>query len=108
MFFTEICEIVMETIKYENLRVGNIVEVVSEFGITNRVVVLKVTKKDIAKGTNAAKEGLYGFRGLWYNGHHTTIKPYGKIYDLSCYDNIKLVRKSLFRLSRKELEQIIN
>lgn len=98
----------METIKYENLRAGNIVEITDQFGITNRVVVLKVTKKDIAKDINADKEGLYGFRGLWYNGNHTTIKPYGKIYDLSCYDNIKLVRKSLFRLSRKELKQIIN
>lgn len=74
------------------------------------VIVLEVTEKDIKRGTQAEKPGLYGFRGLWYKGNGTTIKSYGKIFDLSAYDEdeIFLVRDNIWNLSKQELKEFLN
>lgn len=73
------------------------------------VIVLEVTKKDIKKGINAAKPGLYGFRGLWYKGNGTKHHSYGKIYDLSYYDDseIEIVRNHIYGLSKKDLQNLL-
>ena len=74
------------------------------------VIVLEVTAKDIKHGVFADKPGLYGFRGLWYKGNGTTHKSYGKIYDLSLYNDneIFLVRDDIWKMSKKELNKILD
>lgn len=42
-------------------------------------IILPVSKKDIKRGMNAEKEGLYGFGGLWYGRNPMKSKNYGKI-----------------------------
>ncbi len=71
------------------------------------VILLDVTKKDIKKGINADKPGLYGFRGLWYKGNGTKNESYGKIYDLSYYDVIEIVRNHIYGLNKEELRNIM-
>ena len=74
------------------------------------VIVLEVTAKDIKHGVLADKPGLYGFRGLWYKGNGTTHKSYGKMYDLSLYNDneIFLVRDDIWKMSKKELSKILD
>ena len=77
---------------------------------STNVIVLEVTTKDIRNGCQADKPGLYGFRGLWYKGNGTKYKSYGKIYDLSLYndDEIYLVRDNIWKMSKKELNSLLD
>ena len=84
-----------------------IVRVTKDDGSSVNVLVLPVTEKDIKNGMNASEAGFCGFRGLWYKGNGTTHKSYGKIYELSLYDNIELVRNNIFGLSKKKLQDIL-
>lgn len=94
-------------IKYEYLQEQMIVRLQEGIDTVN-VIVFFLTNKEIKKKRlNADNEGFYGFRGLWYGGNGTKIKSYGKIYDLSCYDNMKLVRNHIQGLTKKELQKIL-
>jgi hypothetical protein len=42
-------------------------------------VELPVTRRDLARGVNAARPGRYLFRGAWYGRDLTSIETYGKI-----------------------------
>jgi hypothetical protein len=93
-------------IKYNELKKQMIVRLQEGVDTVN-VIVFFLTNKEIKKrGLNADKEGFYGFRGLWY-GNGTSFKSYGKIYDLSCYDSVKLVRNHIQGLTREELQKIL-
>lgn len=73
-----------------------------------RLIILSITQKDIDRGTNAGKPGLYGFRGLWYKGNGTKQTSYGKIYDLECIgDDYKIIRTNIKGLSKKQLQSIL-
>lgn len=73
-----------------------------------RLIILPITQKDIDRGTNAEKPGLYGFRGLWYKGNGTKRTSYGKIYDLECVGNdYKIIRTNIKGLSKKQLQEIL-
>lgn len=72
-----------------------------------RLIILPITQKDIDRGTNAEKPGLYGFRGLWYKGNGTKRTSYGKIYDLSLIENYKVIRTNIKGLSKKQLQKIL-
>ena len=78
-------------------------------GWKDTVIVLEVTKKDIKRGINAEKPGLYGFRGFWYKGNGTKQYSYGKIYDLSYYNDseIEIVRNHIYGLSKKDLKSLL-
>ena len=94
-------------IKYEDLQEQMIVRL-QECIDTVNVIVFFLTNKEIKKrGLNADKEGFYGFRGLWYTGNGTKYSSYGKIYDLSCYDSMKLVRGHIQGLTRNDLVKIL-
>lgn len=99
--------------KYSDLKKHMIVQLVdnnSDFTEPPvNVIVLEVTEKDIRQGCNAMTPGLYGFRGLWYRGNGTTRKSYGKIYNLSNYEDneITLVRKDIWKLSKNDLMKIL-
>lgn len=96
-----------ENINYNDLKQQMIVCVQSEDEAVN-VIVIYLTKQEIKKKRlNADNEGFYGFRGLWYGGNGTNVKSYGKIYDLSCYDGMKLVRSHIQGLTKKELQKIL-
>lgn len=96
-----------ESINYSNLKQHMIVRVQSEDEVVN-VIVIYLTKQEIKKKRlNADNEGFYGFRGLWYGGNGTKINSYGKIYDLSCYDDMKLVRNHIQGLTKKQLQKIL-
>ena len=98
---------VKEKINYSDLKQQMIVRVQSEDEAVN-VIVIYLTKQEIKKKRlNADNEGFYGFRGLWYGGNGTKINSYGKIYDLSCYDDMKLVRNHIQGLTKKELQKIL-
>lgn len=77
---------------------------------STNVIVLEVTAKDIRNGCQADKPGLYGFRGLWYKGNGTKYKSYGKIYDLSLYndDEIYLVRDNIWKMTKKDLNSLLD
>lgn len=100
--------------KYKELKKHMIVQLVSKDSeITEpstNVIVLEVTAKDIMNGCLADKPGLYGFRGLWYKGNGTKRKSYGKIYDLSLYDDdeIYLVRDNIWGMTKKELSSLLD
>lgn len=89
-----------------DLKPNYIIEFPDEVGYTS-LIILPVTKKDIDKGCNAEKPGLYGFRGLWYKGNGTKRKSYGKIYDLRCIDNYKVIRTNIKGLSKKQLQELL-
>ena len=91
------------------LKKNMIVALQRDDGSKDTVIVLEVTKKDIKRGINADKPGLYGFRGLWYKGNGTKHCSYGKIYDLSYYDDseIEIVRNHIYGLNKKELRNIM-
>ena len=72
-----------------------------------RLIILPITQKDIDRGANAEKPGLYGFRGLWYKGNGTKRKSYGKIYNLSLIENYKVIRTNIKGLSKKQLQEIL-
>ena len=94
-------------IKYEDLQEQMIVRLQEGVDTVN-VIVFFLTNKEIKeKGLNADKEGFYGFRGLGYSGNGTKYSSYGKIYDLSCYDSMKLVRNHIQGLTKKELQKIL-
>lgn len=93
--------------KYEELKKNMIVQIIEDDGFVRNVIVLPVSDKDIKKGIDATHTGLYGFRGLWYKGNGTKHDSYGKIYDLSLYDNIKLVRKDIFGMSKENLKNVL-
>lgn len=88
------------------LKPNYIIEFPDEMGYTS-LIILPVTKKDIDKGCNAEKLGLYGFRGLWYKGNGTKRKSYGKIYNLSLIENYKVIRTNIKGLSKKQLREIL-
>lgn len=88
------------------LKPNYIIEFSDEWGVYH-CIILPVTKKDIDKGCNAEKLGLYGFRGLWYKGNGTKQKSYGKIYNLSLIENYKVIRTNIKGLSKKQLQEIL-
>lgn len=107
----------LRKLTYEELKPGMIVHVKDtsddgEFESQEFVVVLRVTEKDIRRGVNGDKPGLYGFRGLWYKGNGTTRKSYGKIHYLMPVEGWKseftLIKPSLWRLSKKEINRIVD
>lgn len=91
-------------IKKEDIRPGMILQLCNK----DRVVVLKVKEKHIKKGLDAPTTGLYGFRGLWYGNHPENPNCYGKIYDLSFYneDEIELIRPNITGLDCKTVKFI--
>lgn len=99
---------------YKELKKHMIVQLVDKDPETTElptnVIVLEVTAKDIRNGCQANKPGLYGFRGLWYKGNGTTYKSYGKIYDLSLYNDneIYLVRDNIWKMTKKELNSLLD
>ena len=94
-------------INYNDLKKHMIVRLQKGVNTIN-VLVFYLTDKEIKrKKLNAEKEGFYGFRGLWYTGNGTKYSSYGKIYDLSCYDSMKLVRNHIQGLTREELQKIL-
>ena len=100
----------MEKINYSNLKRNQIV-CIKDYGSSNiywNVIVLPVTKENIKRGINADHVGLFGFRGLWYNGNGTRIKSYGKIFDLSEESEIYLIRNDIRGLSKKTLRKILD
>ena len=93
-------------IKYEDLKQQMIVRLQEGVNTVN-VLVFYLTDKEIKrKKLNAEKEGFYGFRGLC-GGNGTKYSSYGKIYDLSCYDDMKLVRNHIQGLTKRELQKIL-
>lgn len=93
--------------KYSELKKNMIVQITEDDGFVRNVIVLPVSDKDIKRGMFASHTGLHGFRGLWYNGNGTKHMSYGKIYDLSLYDNIKLVRNNIFGMSKEKLRTVL-
>ena len=96
------------------LKTNYIIEFEEEIGCflkrtcTTRLIILPVTKKDIDKGCNAEKPGLYGFRSLCRKGNGTKRTSYGKIYDLECVgNNYKIIRTNIKGLSKKQLQNIL-
>ena len=75
---------------------------------TTRLIILPITQKDINRGANVEKPGLYGFRGLWYKGNGTKRTSYGKIYDLECVGDYKVIRTNIKGLSKKQLQSILS
>lgn len=100
--------------KLEELKKHMIVQLVNKdpeiIDPPTNVIVLEVTTKDIKRGCQADKPGLYGFRGLWYKGNGTKRGSYGKIYDLSLYsdDEIYLVRDNIWKMSKKDLNSLLD
>ena len=88
------------------LKSNYIIEFSDEWGIC-RCIILPVTKKDIDRGTNAEKPGLYGFRGFWYKGNGTKKMSYGKIYDPELIENYKIIRTNIKGLNKKQLQEIL-
>lgn len=80
---------------------------IKDDGIDRNVIILPVTKKDIKRGINASHTGLFGFRGFWYNGNGTKWKSYGKIYDISDYNIIDIVRKDICGINKKQLQELL-
>ena len=100
----------MKKIIYNNLKRNQIV-CIKDYDSSNaywNVIVLPVTKENIKRGINADHVGLFGFRGLWYNGNGTRIKSYGKIFDLSEESEIYLIRNDIRGLSKKTLRKILD
>lgn len=96
-------------IKKEDIRPGMILQLYNKAeNNKDRVVVLKVKEKHIKKGLAASTTGLYGFRGLWYGNHPDNPNCYGKIYDLSFYneDEIELIRPNIAGLDCKTIKFI--
>ena len=96
-------------IKKEDIRPGMILQLYNKAeNNKDRVVVLKVKEKHIKKGLAASTTGLYGFRGLWYGNHPDNPNCYGKIYDLSFYneDEIELIRPDIASLDCKTIKFI--
>ena len=93
--------------KYSELKKNMIVQITEDDGFVRNVIVLPVSDKDIKRGVDATHAGFHGFRGLWYKGNGTKHMSYGKIYDLSLYDDIKLVRKDIFGLSKEKLREVL-
>lgn len=68
------------------------------------IVVLRVSKRDLKKGLNAERAGLYGFHGIWYGediGRHQSYgkieyKKSGEIIGNIFDDNIKSMTKDEF------------
>lgn len=96
-----------------DLKPNYIIELEEEIGCflkrtcITRLIILPITQKDIDRGANAEKPGLYGFRGLWYKGNGTKRTSYGKIYDLGCIDNYKIIRTNIKGLSKKQLQELL-
>ena len=96
------------------LKTNYIIEFEEEIGCflkrtrITRLIILPITQKDINRGANAEKPGLYGFRGLWYKGNGTKRKSYGKIYDLGCVGDYKVIRTDIKGLSKKQLQTILS
>lgn len=97
-----------------NLKTNYIIEFEEEIDcflkrkLTTRLIILPITQKDIDRGANAVKPGLYGFRGLWYKGNGTKRTSYGKIYDLECVGDYKVIRTNIKGLSKKQLQTILS
>lgn len=110
-------EMQFRKLTYNELKTGMIIHVKDEstdgeFENQEFVVVLRVTEKDIKKGFNGDKPGLYGFRGLWYKGNGTKCMSYGKIHNLMPDDEwistFTLIRPNLWGLSKKQISHIID
>jgi len=84
-----------------------IIHIKDDDGIDRNVIILPVTKKDIKRGINASHTGLFGFRGFWYKGNGTKWKSYGKIYDISDYNIIDIVRQDICGLNKKQLKELL-
>lgn len=86
----------------------NMIVHIKEYDGTDRnVIVLPIAKKDLKRGVNASHAGLFGFRGFWYKGNGTKWKSYGKIYDISNYDIIDIVRQDIYGLNKNQLQEIL-
>lgn len=73
----------------------------------NLIIVLEVSKKDIRRGLNAEKPGLYGFRDWWYKGQNRfKHKVYGKIYQLD--SSLSLFRNNTEGLKNRDLKFLLN
>lgn len=95
-------------IDYASLKKNMIVSFVDDSKTHVNVIILDVSERDIANGTNADKPGFYGFRGLWYKGNGTKKMSYGKIYDLrDDYYKMTLVRSNIRGLKKRELQHIL-
>jgi hypothetical protein len=96
-------------IKKEDIRPGMILQLYNKAeNKKDRVVVLKVKEKHIKEGLDAPTTGLYGFRGLWYGVHPEKPNCYGKMYDLSTYneDEIELIRPDIQGLNCETIKFI--
>ena len=89
------------------LKSNMIVHIKEDDGTDRNVIVLPITKKDLKCGVNASHTGLFGFRGLWYKSNGTKWKSYGKIYDISDYNIIDIVRQDICGLNKKQLQEIL-
>ena len=89
------------------LKSNMIVHIKEDDGFDRNVIILPISKKDLKRGVNASHIGLFGFRGFWYKGNGTKWKSYGKIYDISNYDIIDIVRKDICALNKKQLKELL-
>lgn len=89
------------------LKTNMIVHIKEHDGTDRNVIVLPISKKDLKNGVNASHIGLFGFRGFWYNGNGTKYKSYGKIYDISNYNIIDIVRQDIRGLNKKQLKELL-
>lgn len=70
------------------------------------IIILEVTNKDLKRGINADRPGLYGFRGFWYGHDRFKIKSYGKIYELTGTE--VLLKKDTIGMSNVELKKLLD
>ena len=89
------------------LKANMIVHIKEDDGFDRNVIILPISKKDLRRGANASHIGLFGFRGFWYKGNGTKWKSYGKIYDISNYDIIDIVKKDICGLNKKQLQELL-
>lgn len=94
-------------IKKSDLKKGMIIrfqEDIDKINARNWVILL-VTKKDLKRGVNAEKEGLYAFGGMWYGRNPNKIKSYGKISSID--EDVYLVRKNLLCISVDNIQKLV-
>ena len=91
-----------------NLRKGMVIRFKEDLANPNARswVVLPVTKKDLKRGVNADKEGLYAFGGMWYGRNPMKIKSYGKILPIE--EDVYLVRRDLHAIKVDDLQKLVN
>jgi len=98
----------IEIITPVNLRKGMIIRFKEDLLNPNarNWIVLPVTKKDLKRGINADKEGLYAFGGMWYGRNPMKIESYGKILPIK--EEVYLVRKDLHAIKVSDIQKLTN